>query len=326
MMNKTIRAVIVALALAAGYFEPAMAADDYPSRPITLIVPFAPGGIADYIGRLVGRRMEEKLGAPIIIQNMPGASGNIGARHVSTAKPDGYTLLLGPSNIVANVSLYKNFTMDPTKDLTPIGLIIGAPSFLLVNPKLPVKNVAEFIAYLKAKPGKINFATSGAGSPAQLAAVQFEMLTHTTMTETPYGRGSAPALLDLVAGRVQVMFTNLPQASGFIGNGNIKPLAFTGAERPPALPNVPTLEESGVSGFTLDSWYGLLGPKGLPPVLTNHLNAVLQAVLREKDVQNKILASGLTIGGGTPEVFSARIKAEIPKYAQFLKTANIAIR
>src|SRR5690349_12578544 len=236
----------------------------YPTKPIRLIVPFPPAGTTDILARAVAQKLSETWGQQVVVDNHPGAGGNIGSDIVAKASPDGYTLLMGTVGTHAiNPSLYAKMPYDHVKDFAPVILVAGVPNVLVVNPALPVKSVQELIVYGKANPGKLNFASSGNGTSIHLSGELFKTMTGIQMTHVPY-KGSSPALTDLIAGQVQLMFDNLPSSLQFIKAGKLRALAVTSLERSSALPDVPTLAESGLPGFEVSSWFGVLAPAGTP--------------------------------------------------------------
>src|SRR5438552_13835540 len=242
-------------------------AQTYPTRPIRLVVPFPAGGTTDILAREVGQRLSMTLGQPVVIDNRPGAAGNIGADLVAKSAPDGYTLLMGTVGTHAiNASLYAKMPYDHVKDFAPIILVAGVPNVLVVNPSLPVNSVQELIAYAKANPGKLNFASSGPGTSIHLSGELFKVMAGVQMTHVPY-KGSAPALQDLLGGQVQLMFDNLPPSLPHIKAGKLRALAVTSVARSPALPDVPTIAESGLPGFEASSWFGILVPAGTPSAI-----------------------------------------------------------
>jgi tripartite-type tricarboxylate transporter receptor subunit TctC len=299
-------------------------ANDYPTRPIHLIVPFAPGGAADFIGRILAKGLEKSLRATFVIENRGGASSNIGANYVASSTPDGYTLLLVPANFVVNVSLYKDFRLDPEKDLAPISLVAYSPNILVVHPGVAAKSVKELVDLLKANPGSMSFASSGEGSPAHLAVVQLEILTGTSMIHIPYGRGAGTAVSDLLSGRVQVMMGVPPAVLDHAKKGTLRPLATTSKARLRTLPEVPTMVEAGVQGFDLDNWYGLAAPGGTPDAVIAKLSKAVRETLASQDVQDRFADMGITTAYTSPTEFGRMMATEIPRYKEFMKAAKIA--
>ncbi len=317
---------IVALtAVVAGLALPASAQTPYPSRPVRIVVPFPAGGTTDILARALAQNLSERLGQSFVVDNRPGAGGNIGAELVAKSPPDGYTLLMGTVGTHAiNASLYKSMPFDHVKDFAPVVLVAGVPNVLEVNPALPVHSVAELIAYGKANPGKLNFASSGSGTSIHLSGELFKVMTGVSMQHVPY-KGSAPALQDLVGGQVQLMFDNLPSSLAMIKAGKLRPLAVTSTTRAAALPDVPTVAEAGVPGFEASSWFGLLAPAGTPPDVVAKLNAAANAWLASPDARDKLLAQGAIAAGGTPEDFAKHIAAETAKWAKVVQASGAKV-
>ena len=300
---------------------PANAAD-YPSRPVMLVVAFPPGGPSDVLARIVGKKMEELLGAPFVIENRPGAGGNIAADFVAHATADGYTLLMGNNSILAtNESLYKKITYSPQKDFMPITLIGTQTNILVVNPTVPAHSLKELIALCKAQPGQINFASSGYGAAAHLAGELFKAEAHVDIVHVPY-KGAAPALQDVVAGRDQMMFATAASVIGHIKAGQVKALAVTTRKRTAVLPDVPTMDEAGLKGFDASTWHGLVVPTGTPPEIVAKLHDAAVKALQDPGVQVSLGRLGVDIVGDTPEQFQAYIAAEIPKWTAIVKASG----
>jgi tripartite-type tricarboxylate transporter receptor subunit TctC len=300
---------------------PANAAD-YPSRPVMLVVAFPPGGPSDVLARIVGKKMEELLGAPFVIENRPGAGGNIAADFVAHATADGYTLLMGNNSILAtNESLYKKITYSPQKDFVPVTLIGTQANILVVNPAVPAHSLKELIALCKAQPGKINFASSGYGAAAHLAGELFKTEAHVDIVHVPY-KGAAPALQDVVAGRDQMMFATAASVIGHIKAGQVKALAVTTLKRTAVLPDVPTMDEAGLKGFDASTWHGLVVPTGTPPEIVAKLHDAAVKALQDPGVQVSLGRLGVDIVGDTPEQFKAYIAAEIPKWTAIVKASG----
>jgi tripartite-type tricarboxylate transporter receptor subunit TctC len=299
---------------------PANAAD-YPSRPVMLVVAFPPGGPSDVLARIVGKKMEELLGAPFVIENRPGAGGNIAADFVAHATADGYTLLMGNNSILAtNESLYKKITYSPQKDFVPVTLIGTQANILVVNPAVPAHSLKELIALCKAQPGKINFASSGYGAAAHLAGELFKTEAHVDIVHVPY-KGAAPALQDVVAGRDQMMFATAASVVGHIKAGQVQALAVTTLKRTAVLPDVPTME-AGLKGFDASTWHGLVVPTGTPPEIVAKLHDAAVKALQDPGVQVSLGRLGVDIVGDTPEQFKAYIAAEIPKWTAIVKASG----
>jgi tripartite-type tricarboxylate transporter receptor subunit TctC len=300
-------------------------AQTYPNKPIRLVVPFPPAGTTDILAREVGQRLTEALGQSVVIDNRPGAAGNIGSDIVAKSAPDGYTLLMCTvSSHAINPSLYSKLPYDHIKDFAPVILVARVPNVLEVNPGVPVNTVADLIKLAKENPGRINFASSGSGTSIHLSGELFKTMTGVDMVHVPY-KGSAPALADLMGGQVQVMFDNLPSSLQQIKAGKLRAIAVTSSERAPALPDIPTIAESGVPGFEATSWFGVLAPAGTPPEIINRLNAVIDKWLKSPEGKEKLLAQGAAAAGGTPEQFAAYIRSETDKWANVIKASGAKV-
>ena len=305
--------------------QAAFAQATYPSRPVRVVVPFPAGGTTDILARAAAQKLSETWGQQAIVDNRPGAGGNIGSELVAKSPPDGYTLLMGTVGTHAiNPSLYPKMPYDHVKDFVPVILVAGVPNVLVVNPSLPVNSVQELIAYAKANPGKLNFASSGSGTSIHLSGELFKTMTGVQMTHIPY-KGSAPALTDLIGGQVQLMFDNLPSSLAFIKAGKLRALAVTSATRSAALPDVPTIAESGVPGFEASSWFGLLAPAGTPRDIVTKINADTQKWLASPDAKDKLAAQGALAAGGSPEDFAKHIQAESAKWARVVKESGAKV-
>jgi tripartite-type tricarboxylate transporter receptor subunit TctC len=296
---------------------------DYPTRPVRLIVPYTPGGGTDITARIVGQWLSERLGQQFVIENKPGAGNNIGTEVVVHAPPDGYTLLLvNPANAI-NTTLYKKLSFDFMRDIAPVAGIMRVPNVMEVNPALPAKTVAEFIAYAKANPGKINWATSGNGTSVHLSGELFKIMTGVQLTNIPY-KGSAPALTDLIAGTVQVIFDNMPPSLPHIRAGKLRALAVTTATRSEALPDVPTVGET-VPGYEARAFYGVGVPKGTPPEVIDKLNKEINAALADPKMKARLAELGGIMIPGTPADFGKLVGDETDKWAKVIKTGGVAL-
>ena len=313
------------LAFSALAAAPMAGAQAYPAKPIRIVVPFPPGGATDILARAVAQKLTDAWGQAVVVDNRPGAGGNIGSEIVAKAAPDGYTLEMGTVGTHAiNASLYAKMPYDHVKDFAPVILVAGVPNVLVVNPSLPVSSVQELIAYAKANPGKLNFASSGSGTSIHLAGELFKVMAGVQMTHIPY-KGSAPALQDLIGGQVQLMFDNLPPSLPHIKAGKLRALAVTSATRSSALPDTPTIAESGLPGFEASSWFGVLAPAGTPPAIIARLNAEIGAWLASAEAKEKMLALGANIGGGSPEDFARHIAAETAKWQKVVKASGAKV-
>ncbi len=296
-----------------------VAAQEYPSKPVRLIVPFAPGGGNDIVARAIAQQLSASLGRQFVVDNRAGAGGVVGAELAAKSPADGYTLFLGGvGSHAVNPNLHAKLPYDPVTDFAPITLIASAPSVLVVHPSVPARTIEEFTALAKANPGKLNFASNGNGSSAQLAAVLYESMAGVRMVHVPY-KGLAPALADLLSGEVQLMFSSMVAIIPHIKTGRLRALAVTGRRRSPLLPEVPTLEESGLRGYEAGSWYGILAPAGTPPQIVAKLNAEIVQALQQPAIRERLAAEGAEAIGGTPGEFAAHINAELARVGKLLR-------
>jgi tripartite-type tricarboxylate transporter receptor subunit TctC len=305
-----------------GAMPVAAPAADFPTRPVTLVVAFTPGGASDVLARILGRKLEQLLGQPVVIDNRPGAGGNVAAEAVAHGAADGYTLLAGNNAILAtNAALYKKINFDPETDFAPIGLIGSQANILVVNPALPVKSMAELIALAKANPGRLNFASSGHGLAAHLAGELFKAEAGIDIVHVPY-KGAAPALQDVIAGHVQMMFATASSVVSHIQDGKVRPLAVATLRRTAVLPDIPTMDELGLKNFDATTWHGLVVPARTPAEVVATLHRALAATLDDPGVRKSLGDLGVDIIGGTPEDFGAYIKSEIPKWTAIIKASG----
>jgi tripartite-type tricarboxylate transporter receptor subunit TctC len=301
-------------------------AQTYPSRPITIIIGFTAGGTTDIIARLIGERLTKAWGQSIIIENKPGAGGNIGAEFVAKARPDGYTLLMGSVGPLAiNASLYSKIGFDNLKDLAPVTLVADVPNMLVVNPRtLPAKTFEEFVALAKAAPGKFFFASTGSGTASHLAGELLNLQAGLDLTHVPY-KGSV-ALNDLLAGeQVQCMFGTIPSVIQLVRSGKLRALAVTSRKRSPGVPELPTIAESGYPGFDASSWFGLVGPAGLPREIAGTLQAEIARALKDPALREKFIQQGADPVGSTPEEFGEYMRAETAKWAKIVKASGARV-
>jgi tripartite-type tricarboxylate transporter receptor subunit TctC len=319
-MGRVVAAAVLAAALSVG-----ARAQDYPSRPVTLVVPFVSGGSTEIMARLIGQGLEAKLGKPVIVENKPGAGTVIGSNFVAKSEPDGYTLLMGTSSPIAiNVTVYKALPYNPATDFVPLAMVAESPFVLVVNNDLPVKTIPELIAYAKANPGKLSFGSGGPGAPHHLFAELFSSMAGIKMTHVPY-RGSLPALNDVLAGHIQLMFVDLPPAVGMIESGKIRALGVTPAKRLAALPNVPTIAEAGVPGYSAAAWFMVVAPAKTPKLIADRLHADLKEVLASAQTREQIAKLGLT-PLDTPPIVTMQgfVKSEIERWGKVVEAAGIA--
>ncbi|TWG78811.1 tripartite-type tricarboxylate transporter receptor subunit TctC [Cupriavidus gilardii J11] len=325
-----IRCIMLAGLATVAWTGPAQAADPYPSKPIRMVVPFAPGGTTDILARAVAAELSKLPGWNVVVDNRPGAGGNIGADIVAKSAPDGYTLLMGTVGTHGiNQSLYTKMPFDPIKDFVPITEVAAVPNVLVLNPEFAQKNninsVNDLIAYARANPGKLNMASSGNGTSIHLAGELFKTQTRTFMVHFPY-KGSGPALSDMVAGTVQVMFDNLPSSMQLIKAGKLKALAVTSAKPSPALPGVPTVAEAAkLPNYEASSWFGLLAPAGTPREIVTRIQQEVAKALATPAMREKLQAQGAEPVGNTPEQFATWIKAETNKWAKVVKDSGAKV-
>ena len=318
-MKKILTAALTALVLASG----AQAA--YPDKPVTNIVPFPPGGSTDMLARFMTQKMADKLGQPVIVENKPGATGAIGAAQVKRSAPDGYTLLTGSIGVWAvNPFLQKNLAYDPAKDFDLLTVAVRAPNILVTNPNVPAKNVAELVSYLKAKQGKVSFASSGAGSSDHLSIALFWQQTGTSGIHVPY-KGGGPAISDLVAGHAEVSFQNLNAVIGHIKSGKLKALATTGDKRSALLPDVPTLAESGYKDAVVYSWQAIGAPKGLPEDVKAKVLDSMMAALKDTEVAKKLTDLGFEIVASSPKEFALFLQMELARWKTVIEVGKITL-
>ncbi len=300
-------------------------AQDYPSKPVRFVVPFAPGGTTDVLARLVGEKLSASLGQQFVVDNKPGAGGNVGTAQVAKAEPDGYTLLMGTVGTHAiNASIYPSLPYDPVQDFAPVTLVATVPNVLVVNPEVPANSVAELIALAKEKPGELNFASSGNGSSIHLSGELFKAMTGVDIVHVPY-KGSGPAVVDLLGGQVQMMFDNLPSSAPQIKAGKLRPLGVTSKERSPTLPDVPTIAEAGVPGYEALSWFGVLVPAGTRDAIVAKLQNEIAKALADPTMRERFAELGAVPVGGTSAEFADLITAETAKWAKVVQDAGIKL-
>jgi tripartite-type tricarboxylate transporter receptor subunit TctC len=308
---------------AAAMFPVAAAAQNYPVKPIRFIVPFPPGGGNDTLARMLGQHLGTATGQQVIIDNRPGAGGAIGAEAAARSAPDGYTMFLaGVATHGINPNLRKKLSYDPIRDFEAVSLIASAPHLVVVHPSMPAKSMKELIALAKAKPGQINYASNGNGSSSHMATELFNMMAGTRMTHIPY-KGLSGALTDILSGEIQVMFSSAVATLPHVKAGRLRALAMTGGTRSPAIPNVPTVAESGVRGYETGSWYGVVVPAGSPRVAIDRLSKEIQTIVKSPDITNRLNAEAVIPIGSTPEVFAQHIRSEVAGWAKVIKTAKI---
>lgn len=318
-------AAVVALFILAVLTMPARAVDSYPTRPIVVIVPFPPGGANDLLARMVGERMSRSLGQSIVVENRSGAGGNIGSRAAARSAPDGYTMLLTFSGTIAiNPELYANMGYDAGKDLTAIGTIATAPAVVVVNPAVPAKTLRELIDYAKAKPGILNYGSSGTGTVVHVSAEMMLDAAGINIRHIPYS-GTGPAVSDLLGGHVQMMLPPIPSVIGMIKNGQLRALAVTGKERSPLLPDVPTVSEAGLPGFVSEQLIGFMAPAGTPRPIIERLNAELRRAVTDPDISKRILEVGAAPLAGTPEEYTAQAATDQKLWGAIVKKLGLRV-
>jgi tripartite-type tricarboxylate transporter receptor subunit TctC len=299
-------------------------AQAYPAGPVRVIVPFPPGGGVDGAGRLISQKLSEALGRQFVVDNRPGANGMIGSEIAAKSPKDGYTLMVNGANFVTTPSLYSKVTYDPIRDFEPISLVALAPNVLVVHPSLPAKSVKELIALAKARPGQVNFAGSGSGSTPHLAAELFNTLANVKMVHVPY-RGTAPAIVGLMSGEASVMFMPTTNAVPMVKAGRLRALAVTTQVRVPAMPDLPTVAESGLKGYESSQWYGVWAPAGAPADVLGLLNSHIAKIMQAPDMKQRMVAEGLVAVGGTREQFASHVKVEIAKWAKVIKQSGARV-
>ena len=320
------RPVIALAVLAAATLAPlgSAVAQSYPTRAITLVVPFPPGGPTDLVARVIAQQMSAQMGQPVVVDNRPGANGNIGGSAVSRATPDGYTVLYNTSSITLSPALYKNLGYDVKKNLAPVGSTAVVPLALVVNPSIPANTVQEFIAYAKANPGKLSYGSAGNGNVTHLVAYQFAQIHGIEATHIPY-RGSAPANADLVGGQTHFMTDTINSVAGFIRDNRMKLLGVTTAKRIALFPDAPSLSESGMPGFEAGAWQGMMVPAGTPADVINRLNMELNKALKSAEVQERLAKQGAETLGSTPAEYGAYIDSELKRWSALVKATGISL-
>ena len=303
----------------------ALAQPAYPSKAIRMVVPFPPGGTTDILARVAGQKITEATGQQVIIDNRPGAGGNIGTEIVAKSAPDGYMLLAAPgSTLTINPSLFSKLSFDPLKDFAPVTIIAAVPNLLVVHPSLPVKSVKELIAFAKSRPGQLNYASTGAGQSTHLTMELFKLTAGVEMTHIPY-KGSSPALFDLLAGQVPLMFDNMPSSLPYVQAGRLRALAVSTLKRSPVLPSLVTVAESGLPGFEVTVWFGVLASAGTPRDIVTRLNAIIVKALTSPDTRERLAGQGAQPIGNTPEEFTAQMQRDLVKWAKVVKSAGIKL-
>jgi tripartite-type tricarboxylate transporter receptor subunit TctC len=316
------RSTALLLAAALATFAPPATADVYPAKPIRFVVAFPPGGGTDIIARSIAQKLSERLAQQVLVDNRPGAGGNIGTDIVAKSAPDGYTMLMGSAGPLAiNASLFATMPFDPVRDLAPVTLAASTPNVLVVHPSLKVSSVKELIALARSRPGAINFASSGHGTPAHLAGELFNSMAGVKLVHVPY-KGAAPALADLLGGQVQLMFSTMPPALPHVKDGKLRALAVTSLKRSPAMPELPTVAEAALPGFEANTWHGVVLPAGTQPAIIARLNREIVAILHLPEVVERLSSQGAEPVGSTPEEFAAYIRSETVKWAKVVRESG----
>lgn len=322
-MMASIRKPLLAAMIFLVAAPPVATAQEYPTRPIQLVIPFTPGGSTDTVGRTIGQRLSVALGQPVVIENRPGAGTNVGTAYVAKAAPDGYTLLQATSSLAINPSLYKNLAFDATKELTPIILVTDSPQLLVINSSVPINSVRELIAYARANPGKLSYGSSGNGATNHLAMELLKTLAKVSMVHIPY-KGGGPAVTGLIAGDVQLMFLPPVVVEPHLKSGRIKAIAVSTASRFPGI-DLPSVAEAGIPGFESSVWFAFYAPAGTPRPVIEKLNTAINRILKEPDVVAQFSKGGMKAGGGTPEDMGTLYKAELERFATVVKASGTKV-
>ena len=299
----------------------AHAQKDYPNKPIRLLVPFAPGGGTDIVARLLAQKLNEAFKQPVIVDNRAGGGGTFGAETTVRAAPDGYTTILMSGSYATNAAIHK-LPYHPVNDILPLGLIGDTAFVIALHPGVPVQSVKELVAYAKAKPGALNYGSSGVGGIAHLLGELFDMQAGIKMTHVPY-KGTGPALNDLLGGQIQLIFGSAPATIPLVRSNRLRAIAVTTSKRSPALPELPTVGEAGVKGYDVELWYGVLGPKGLPPAIVTRWNTEIRRVTKLPDLKERLIAEGFDIADSSPEVFHALLKRDVERWTKVVREAKV---
>jgi tripartite-type tricarboxylate transporter receptor subunit TctC len=300
-------------------------AQDYPAKSIRMVVPFPPGGFSDVFARVIGGKMHESWGQQVVVDNRPGAGGNIGADIVAKSPPDGYSLVMGTIGTHAiNATLFSRLPYDPIRDFVAVAFVVGADGLLVVHPSLPVRSTKELIALARSKPGALTYASAGAGTTSHLAGELFKSMTKTDITHVPY-KGNVPAITDLLSGQTTMLFATLPTVLPQVQANRLRPLAVLGKTRSAALPNMPTLSEAGLKDFEVSNWTGVFAPAGTPSAIVTKLNTEIVRIMRLPDVQERLPRQGLTFVAGTPQQFAAFVRSEKDKWGALVKAVGARV-
>ena len=316
-------AVLIGLSVISGLAGRVALADDWPTKPVTLIVPFAPGGTTDIVGRIIAQQLSARLGQTVVVENVGGAGGTLGATNASRATPDGYTVFMATVAHTMAPGIYKKLAYNFEQDFEPVTVVATVPNILIVNPAVPAKNVTDFIAYLKANPGKVSYGSAGVGSTEHMSAELFRSIAGVDIVHVPY-RGGSPMLADLVAGNIQMSIETSGAATPLVQAGSVRALAVSPAKRSPLFPDLPTLAESGLKGYDVSTWYGFLLPKGTPVAIRDRLYTATAAILKDPAIVKRLADFGAEPGGEPPAQFAAFIHAETDKWVGLAKAAGIS--
>jgi tripartite-type tricarboxylate transporter receptor subunit TctC len=316
LLHSLLAALLVAIA------APALA--QYPNKAVRIIVPYPPGGTSDILARLSAARLTDCMGQPFLVENRPGASGTIGSQAVAKSAPDGYTLVLGTISSHGIVSAVSNTPYDPVKDFAAVTVIGSTPNVITVHPGLPAKNFGELLKLARAKPGKLNFGSTSPGGSPHMSAELLKMMAGIDIVHVPY-KGAGPMLIDLIGGQIQIGFDNLPSSMAHIKSGKVRALAVTTAKRWPGTPDVPTVAESGVAGYEVSGWFGLLAPAGTPKPVIDALYRAVSAMLKQPDVRKQMLELGAEPGGNTPEAFAKQVADEVAKWKKVVAATGVKV-
>ena len=313
------------VSLASLAFAASAAAQSYPVKQVRVIVPYPPGGTTDILARLAAKELTERLKQPFVVENRAGASGAIGSAEVARAAPDGYTLVMATaSSHGINSAIYKNLPYDAVKDFAPVTMVASTPNIIVVNPSVPAKNLQELIALAKSEPGKLNFGSTSLGGSPHMSAELLKMMTHIDITHVPY-KGAAPMLTDLIGGQIQIGFDNLPSTISFVRAGKVRAIAVTTPERWPAAPDIPTVAESGVPGYEVSGWFGLLAPAGTPKAVLDTLQQALAAAVQKPELKKQMLDLGAQPIANTPDEFAAQIRREVSKWQSVVAATGVKV-
>lgn len=325
-MIRTIKRGVATLAAASllSAAGAALAESSYPSRPIQFVVPFAPGGTTSILARALADRLGPVIGQSVVVMNRPGAGGNIGAEVVARAEPDGYTMLMGPIGLAINPALYPKLSYDPLADLAPVTLYGGVPNLLVVHPDVPAKTVGELIEHARANPGKLSFASNGNGTSSHLAAEMLKSAAKLDIVHVPY-KGGAPAMQDLIAGQVDMLFDQMPAVLPQVDSNRVRALGVSSAKRSKAAPSIPTLAESGVPGFDMTVWFGVLVPAGTPEEIVDRLNTSIRTVLDDEEFQAWLTERGVETMHGSPEAFGEFLRSETKRWGEIVRESGARI-